>query len=834
MRFAFTCLALLAATSVVFGQGPRLAVVQPAGAKAGSTATVVISGQDLDGVESLHFSFPGVKVEALGAEKIVAEPTPKKGAAKMAATPTNAPKFRVMLPVDAPLGIHDVRAVGKHGVSNPRAFVVGDLTEEVEKEPNDDVGLATKIPLNATVNGVIDKGIDVDYFQFPGKKGQKIVVSCLSTTIDSKLPAVVELFHASGKLLASNRGYQNNDAVADAILPEDGEFFIRLSSFTYTQGGPDYSYRLTVGTMPWIDAVIPAAVEPGKETKVEVWGRNLPGGVLDSQQAIDGRSLERVALTVKPPSEPQARQRLAFSGLALPAMSMQDGFEVRLKNPSGSSNPAFVALAKGAVATEREPNDQADKGQPIALPALVSGRIDRAGDADWYRVALKRGVPNSVQLFADRLNPSPLGSGIDLKFIILGPKGNVITTVDDDPEILANPFHARSDDPARFRFVPAEDGEYSIGVSAADGGFGARHVYVLRVAEEDGDFRVIAMPASVQSPDAASTGPAGNYAFNVYIWRLGNFTGDVTIQGKTLPPGVSVKPQVISGNQKQAAMVVSIADDAPAFTGPIELEAVGVIGGQKVVRDVRAATITYPVPQAGVPLLARLDRELILAIREPAKYAIVPTRETISILQGEKLSIPVKLKVLGKEFKQAVQATGVALPVGLNLQPTTLKADGETVLSFDSKATLLPGTYTIALRGQTQIPKDGKQPAKGAPPNAVEYAPPIQLTVVPKQMLKITPPNEAIKLIRGQDAEAVFTVAPLFPFAGAVEATLQSGPNGIGIDPVKFEAKETAVRMRVRAAADTPQGNSTVTLRFSARFNDLSIPHDVKTTVNVK
>ena len=43
------------------------------------------------------------------------------------------------LPADVPLGIHDVRLVTPNGISNPRAFVVGDLEEFEEKEPNDDL-----------------------------------------------------------------------------------------------------------------------------------------------------------------------------------------------------------------------------------------------------------------------------------------------------------------------------------------------------------------------------------------------------------------------------------------------------------------------------------------------------------------------------------------------------------------------------------------------------------------------------------------------------------------------------------------------------------------------
>ncbi len=71
------------------------------------------------------------------------------------------------------------------------------------------------------------------------------------------------------------------DAVLDATLAEDGDYYVRLRQFTYTLGGPEYFYRLTVSTGPWIDAVFPPVVEPGKTSKVTLYGRNLPGGKLD-------------------------------------------------------------------------------------------------------------------------------------------------------------------------------------------------------------------------------------------------------------------------------------------------------------------------------------------------------------------------------------------------------------------------------------------------------------------------------------------------------------------------------------------------------------------------
>ena len=122
---------LLAGTSS--GQGvppPRLLYVSPPGGQAGSSFEVVATGQDFKDVQGLHFSFPGAKVEAQGSE------TPKTIDPKAMKLPLKPPpglgshRFKVTLPPDAPLGIQDIRVVGKGGVSNPRAFVVGRMRTE--------------------------------------------------------------------------------------------------------------------------------------------------------------------------------------------------------------------------------------------------------------------------------------------------------------------------------------------------------------------------------------------------------------------------------------------------------------------------------------------------------------------------------------------------------------------------------------------------------------------------------------------------------------------------------------------------------------------------------
>src|SRR5262249_38780640 len=196
--------------------------------------------------------------------------------------------YKVTIPPDVPVGTHDVRIFNKYGVSNPRAFVVGDQAEVLEVEPNNDVAQAQKVELNTTINGAINTPTDVDYFKFAGKKGQRVVVSCLASSIDSRLHPVVELYDSAGKRLATNRDYHSQDALIDNTLAADGEYLVRLFQFTHTAGGPEYFYRLSITTAPWIDAIYPSIVEPGKQTPLTIYGRNLPAGQPDPTTVLNG------------------------------------------------------------------------------------------------------------------------------------------------------------------------------------------------------------------------------------------------------------------------------------------------------------------------------------------------------------------------------------------------------------------------------------------------------------------------------------------------------------------------------------------------------------------
>jgi hypothetical protein len=821
---------------------PELLTVTPPGGKAGTTVEVTVTGTHLEEPESLLFSHPGFKAEPIVPPAPPADPKKPMPPAKPAVT-----QFKVTIAPDTPLGIHDVRLVNKWGVSNPRAFVVGDLPEVVEKEPNNNDTEAQKVPLNCTVNGVIANPTDVDYYAFPGTKGQRVVLSCLSLSIDSRLQPDLELYDSKGTRLGANyrylgnRHYINSDSLLDVSLPDDGEYLVRVADFTYTAGDPQHFYRLTISTAPWIDAVHPAVVEPGKPAQLTVYGRNLPGGTPDPTAVVDGRVLEKLKVTVDVPKDPAAAQRLAFSGYLGPAASVLDGFEYRLRNSVGSSNPALLTFARAPVVVDNEANDTPETAQEITLPCEIAGRIEKLHDRDWYTFSAKAGQVFNLELFSDRLE-----APTDMYFVLRNPATKAdIVEADDNPDTISPKFFARTDDPAVYRFTVPADGKYQLLVSdrQADAIAGPRNVYRLRITPDQPDFRLVAMALDSHRPDTCCARQGGSAAYTVFAWRQDGFAGDIQLSVEGLPKGVTCPPQTLGAGQRQASLVVTAAADAADWTGPVTVKGTAVIKGQPAVREARGATIVWGVqPQANLPTVSRLDHSLVLAVREKSPFAMEASLDKAQVVQGDKANLTLKLARLSPDFKTPLQATLLDPVQNLvinNNQPITLNPGTDTVtVPVVVNANVAPGSYNLVFRGQGQLPfnKDPKA-AQKQPIPVVLPSSPVVLEVLPKAVATVTlaPPNPTVKA--GAQADLVVKVARQFNYDGEfkVEVVVPPAAKGVTAPAVTIPAGQDEAKVVLSAAADTaPGARADLVVRATAMFNG-KVPtvHEVKFSVNV-
>src|SRR5207245_823167 len=238
---------------VVCAQLPqaRLSSIIPPGGKMGSDVEVTASGTDLDEASGLRFSHPGIVAKLKTAQPAV---------------------FVVSIGKDVPAGVYECRIIGRFGISNPRAFAVGDQNEVIAKPGITSPTTALDAIVGTVITGTIDNNTSA-HFKLTLKAGQRVLISCASREIDSPLEPVMVLVDASGRELEHARGM----GLIDFVAPVDGSYILKLHDAIY-RGSSEYFYRLSVGTAPHIDFVMPPCGAPGTRGLFVVYGRNLPGG----------------------------------------------------------------------------------------------------------------------------------------------------------------------------------------------------------------------------------------------------------------------------------------------------------------------------------------------------------------------------------------------------------------------------------------------------------------------------------------------------------------------------------------------------------------------------
>ena len=326
---------------------PQIGSIAPLGVRRGASADVTIAGANLLGNPRLvaPFAFTVAPPKAPGTD-------PAKWTFSLAVAP------------ETPVGVYLVRVRTEDGLSNPFLFAVGQVEQVAEKEDNSHFEAAQAIPSPCVVEGST-AGADVDYFRFPGKKGQRIVVDAQCARIGSTVDPTIRLTTASQKYVASADDTAGllTDARLAVELPEDGDYVVELSDTRY-QGGARAVYRLVVGALPVADEVYPLGGRRGEAT-----GFELRGGTIGETRLGVARAEAPHGLEVFHPR---------FTG---PMLGLATPLDVE----------SVPTLALDDLPEVREPADP--KAPPIHAtpPVVLNGRIESKGDEDAFVLAVTPG-----------------------------------------------------------------------------------------------------------------------------------------------------------------------------------------------------------------------------------------------------------------------------------------------------------------------------------------------------------------------------------------------------------------------------------------------------------
>ena len=687
---------------------PQLKWVFPLGAKQGTAAEVEVGGNNLDDTAKLYFSHAGITAQLLTDGK------------------DKKPRFKISVAPTVPVGDYDVRAIGKFGISNPRVFVVSDYAEALEREPNNVLTNATPVALNTTVNGRISPSEDVDWFVFPAKKGQRVLIECRAWRVDSRLDGFLWLYDATGKQLVASQDEdirdQKRDPFIDFDVPADGDYFVKLTDFTYN-GNDEHFYRLSISTLPYIDFIQPTGAKPGTTTPITIYGRNLPGGE-KTDLLVKGRPLQKIVQQISVPGDDESVTSLRVNDLGRPAASQLSGMEVRVKTDAGSSNDKLLVFSRVAEVLETEPNNTTNQAQRLTVPCAVSGNFNPIGDVDSFVFAAKKSEKFSIEVFGERMD-----SPVDPDMEILRADGNVLANPQDLNENIGQIRFTSNSRDIVHTFTAPSDGDFTLRLEhlyrQRQGG--PQYFYRLEIQRDpQPDFRLVCQPTHDIRIDSHVVYQGGRERLDILVWRLHGLDEPIIVEARNLPKGVTAEPFVIGKGVKWGTLVITAAPDAPLGEGEIEIVGTSEVAGQKLTRKGRGGVIVWDT--VNTPAISRMTRSIVLAVREKAAFAITASPAEVTVSKGD----PINLTLTAKrrdDMPNAIQlnGAGIQLPPGMEIPVKSIaKGESEQKLTIATDK-MKEGTYSFLVNGDGQVPSDGKNVRCIYPSNA------IKVTIEPKK-----------------------------------------------------------------------------------------------------
>ena len=670
------------------------------------------------------------------------------GVAVTKIVPNGANQVKVTMKVaaDCRLGEHTVTARTKSGLTEYRTFFVGALKDVAEKEPNSDFDLPQPIELNVTVTGIVQNE-DVDYYILDAKKGQRICAEVEGMRLGTALfdPYVAILNARRFEMSADDdTPLVKQDAVASVVAPEDGKYIIEVRESAYGGSG-SCRYRLHVGTFPRPKAVYPAGGKLGEEVEVTYLGD--PTGPFKQKVKVPSQQIEDYGLFA------QDSHGIAPSANAFRIYEHGNAFEV-------------------------EPNDAIAQATPVAFPAAFNGIIEKAGDIDVFKFAAKKGQVFDVECFARRIR-----SALDPVMNLYYADGRSIAGNDD----------SRGPD-SYFRFSVPADGEYCLRVTDHLGRGGPDFVFRI-------EFHAPQQTLSLGIPRVARYSqsrqqivvPRGNRFASLVSASRGNFGGDLVLDSKDLPAGITVHAKEMPSWTNVMPVVFEAAADAPIsgklvdFTAKHADPKVAISGGFR-----NRADFIIGAPGQSLYVWKDVDR-LPVAVVEEVPYTLEIVQPQVPIVRNGSMQLKIKaIKKAGWDEAISIQfpyrppgigaASSVAMPKGAN----------EVLYPLSANASARIGSHPMYVIGSANV--------NGTAWIASQLA-----------NLDVSEPFVGFALQRsdveqGKDTEIVCTITQVKPFDGQAKVELLGLPNRVTTEVAQITKATKELVFKIKTDVKSPAG----------------------------
>ncbi|MBI5761146.1 MAG: hypothetical protein HZA46_21690 [Planctomycetales bacterium] len=538
-RLTFLCLFMLAfvPTSVRAQQvptDPTSTHIFPAGGRRGTSVPVRVGGECLPPRTHWQLFGEGVTAPPILGERAVSrdEPSPRRKPQEIQVTYPKEWQSTIEIADDAPLGSKYWRLSCARGGTGARPFVVGDMPEFIETEPNSQPATAESLTLPVTLNGQISGERDMDYFRFTAQAGEIISADVMAARLGSPLEALVEIHDASGERLPVQEARAGCDPVLAFRVPTTGEYRLIVTNLTY-RGGPDHVYRITLSAAPHVMAAFPSGWQAGQSRELELF-------------TLTGASTPEVF-----------RHTLAFP------MDKHGEFNF---HRAGNANPLSLDAGDVPEVVEQEPNDATTVAQEVSWPTTINGRFATAADEDWFAFTARQGV-----LFAIDCKPFPRDTAALPVLTVTDEAGKTLaqsSAVTDTERIARLEWRAPAD--GRFRLRIRDLQQHARG--------GWDFIYRLSLREAVPDF-TLSLPV-----DAFNCLQGAKADLDLQVRRHGGFSDPIDLTVEGLPAGVTVEPKQVPAGAATVKLAFTVEPDVRSAASTLRINGRAMIAGKPVDR----------------------------------------------------------------------------------------------------------------------------------------------------------------------------------------------------------------------------------------------------------
>ncbi len=634
MRSAIAFIALSLCSSAAVAQAPELVAVWPPAGVRGQSVQAVIQGKNLAKFTSVLVGGAGVKVIA-GAP---------------AADGNSLPVTIETAPGAAP-GAREVRVMTPTGLSAPGYVWVGNVSVQVEAEPNNQPAEAMKIAkLPTALYGKCDGGEDVDYYSFEANAGEAVVFDIAAIRLFSNMDPFLELQDSQGRILDMGMEGYDRDPRIIHTFKASGTYRLLVRDTQY-RGGGGYLYLVTLGKLPVITSTSPAGGRRGQTLSVAVSGVNL--GDLKTLQ-------------VPLPTD----------------MPVNQGLPLFPETPNGPSLPIYVAgddmPQMDAVSAPTSARAQRLPGVPIT----VNGAFSDKRESQFFAFVAAQGQPVrvlvSARSFGSRAHP-------------------LIRITDTAGKELLNTEDQIGRDP-RVTFNPPASGDYRLELIAVDPNGSPQHTYRLTLAPAESRGFSLAVGG-----DVIAIGKGQTVGLGINLNRMGGFNGPIEVTVEGLPAGVVAAPHLFTEGETAGTLTLTSTADAAVAPGLLSVLATGSIDGKTSVTVQAQVNATLPRPGEGQPMQRPVGFQAAYGTLDVPLFTLTPEMQQLTLARGQSVSIKIKAgrKAGDNNANPAIGLEALNLPAGVTAElPAIAEKAVEGTIKLTAAAGAVLGRRTILLRGK--------------------------------------------------------------------------------------------------------------------------------------